>query len=656
MASEKVDAAEHADDAGTNPDPKDSTTPAPQAGSDQKPPAGRDSGTAAAAARHRTVMQRRHLRIGLLMSLALGAEIIGAVGLLGAGLLPWRWEQRLWGAGESMLVTVQVAVGLVVLALILAWWRRTARAAVQSRAVLLVPAAVVVLLTVVSLWQADLGSRGAGAVVAIVAACLVIAGTTTWLIGLRQLRVLFPFGLTDSRTRGYGNLPAVRRAERIGAPASALGGAALLAGTVLVVPGWLSTVDFQSGQPLSLTGDAAIANGSPAWTVELTAAHDGIPTMVRPTGNGLLIEERTGVRMVDPRSGITVWHWRDQAYLRVGSALTDGGDTVVLALDYRGSATDRDRVVALDTATGDVRWDRYDGDLVSEMGRATWSPPVGDWFVVPEQLQPASAEGPATVGLRAIGSDGTERWLVEEDDGCTFLGVTAEPTGGLVVSQQCVRQAEQGGTTVATCQVTGHDPASGEPRWRWPGPDEAEVADCGVHPTRDLVIVVSNQDEERIAVGLDAVSGETRWRLVADSTDDLSGLENAVQAGDVLLGTQIVAGADLAHAELIVRTVADGRVQQRIGLPEGQPIQVTGAGGDHAAVVLYRPDTGDLLLADVDRASGISTEILVGDTPADSTPRRVNVISGPEALTMDILVAIGLEPGPDDFRLQVHGW
>lgn len=589
------------------------------------------------------------------MSLALGGEIIGAVGLLGSGALPWQWEERLWGTGGGTPVTIQVAIALVVLALVAAWWRRGSGLALQSRVGLLVPAALVVLLAAAQLWQADLGSGRVGAVVAIVAACLVIAGSALWLVGSRQLRVLFPFGVADSRSRGYGNLQAVRRAERIGAPASALGGAALLAGTVLVVPGWLSTVDSVVGQPLTLPGEPAVATGDPAWTVELTAAHDGIPTAVWATGNGLLIDERSGIRAVDPRSGATHWHWRDDSYLRLGSALTDEGATVVLALDYAGSATDRDLVVALDTATGEVRWQRYDRELVEAMGRATWSPPVGDWFVVPEQLQPAGTGGAGTIGLVAVGGDGERRWQVAEEADCNFLGVTAEVAGALVVSQQCVRPSGDEVTTVASCQVTGHDPQSGQPRWSYPGPDET-VADCDVRPTRDLLIIASTQGETRTAVGLDPASGDTRWTLTADDDEDLAGLETPRQVGDLVLGTRLIGGVDLAQAELIVRGLADGQIQQRIPLPEGQPITIAAAGGDHAAVAMYRAASAELVMVDVDLASATTSEILVADTPADSTPRRVTMASGPSALTMDVLVAIGLEPGPEDFRLQVHGW
>jgi outer membrane protein assembly factor BamB len=672
VAREKVDDTEQSDEPGT----ADAAGPGTNQPSSRRSGTGgsarnsgtggsaRNSGTAATAARARTVMQRRHLRIGLAMSIAAGLEIAGAVGLVGGGLLPWEWQEPLWGRSGGGPITAQVATALVVLALAVAWWRRGERVPARCRVALLAPAAVLIVVSLAMLWTAELGSRGAGAAVTVLAALLVIAGAVTWLVGLRQLKVLFPFGLADARSRGYGNLATVRRGQRLGLPAGAVGGAALMAGTLLVAPGWLGTVDTDTAAgPLALTGEPPATTGAPAWSLEVDAVPDNFPSTVWATGGGLLVEEATGIRSVDPRTGQARWHWRDEAYRRISGVLTDSGTTVVLALRHVAATPGRDRVVALDAGTGQLRWERFDTDLVTAMGLASWAPAEGDWFVVPEQTEPAGAGGAGTVQLLALGADGETRWRAVQDNGCSFVAVTADASGSLVTTQQCVgdgadEQGQEGAGDGAGCRVSGLDPSSGQTRWSWPPADEP-ATECQVNAQADLVLVSFTREQEPAAVALAADTGEQRWSAADDDPDGLTGLRESVLAGDALVGTEVVdAGSGgLANGELVVRDAATGEIRARQLLPEGQPVEVVAAGAGHVAVTLYRPQSQQLVVVDalVDGAQ-VQGEAVVAATRPDAALVRVAMTSGPEALTLDALFALGQEPGPDDFLLQVHGW
>src|SRR5690606_16167571 len=279
--------------------------------------------TARQAAAARAALQRGHRRIAFARAVAFGAELAGAAGLVVAGLLPWAWTDRLWGRTDGLAVAVQTAIGVPVLAPIGARTLRTARWRTAARTLAQVAAAVATVLSVASVWQVAAGGRGGGGLVAGVAGLLVIAGSAGWLVGLRRLRKLFAFGVRYARTGGYGNLSAVRRAQVLGAPLGVLGAAAVGAGGVLVAPGLVSSEDAQTAEALTLTGPPPSIGSAPTWEIELPAGLGR--TTVRATPGGLAVDEQRGVRMVDPHSGETRWHWRDEAYTRVAVNLADSG-------------------------------------------------------------------------------------------------------------------------------------------------------------------------------------------------------------------------------------------------------------------------------------------------------------------------------------------
>ncbi|MPZ26988.1 MAG: PQQ-binding-like beta-propeller repeat protein [Micromonosporaceae bacterium] len=665
-------------------DPEAEAKTDPDAGSEAKPAAegggkrggkpsvkarGGDSGTTAAAAQARAVMQRRHRRIGFAMTAAVGVEVAGAAALVVAGLLPWEWGERLWGRTDTGALVLQVAIAVTVLTLVVGWLparagqsARADRLRPRSRTVALLPALVVVVGGVAMVWQAPDGGREAGPVVAAVAAVLVIAGAVGWLVELRRLRVLFPFGLQDARVGGFGNLAAVRRAMLVGGPAGAIGGIVVVAGTLLVVPGLVTTEDSQTAGGLALDGPPPAAGAEPAW--ELSVA-GGASATVQATAGGLVVEEQQGVRVVDPRDGTARWHWRDEAYQRIASVVTDHGDTLVLAMQYDGDEAGRDRVVALDTATGEVRWDRFDDSLVADMGLVAVAPADGDWFVVPEQGAPVSPEQPgAPLGLRAIGSDGETRWRSGQTAGCSLTSVNADAGATVVIGQECTGDGGEGDAAAGGCQVSGLDPATGTESWSWPasggtgsgdggnGSGDEPVSSCQTTPRPGMVFVTYQLGSDSAAVALDPATGSEVWS-VADG--DVTGLSNPVLVGDAVLGTQ--PSEDGSGAVLVVREAADGAVREEVPLPAGQPIEIMAAREGFAAVSHYRPESAEVVLLELDIAAAtVTAETVVATSPPDAAFQRVSLAVGPSTLAVDALLAAGPEPGPDDYTLLIHGF
>jgi outer membrane protein assembly factor BamB len=629
--------------------------------------AARDSGTAAAAAHARGVMQRRHRRLGFAMTTAMGVELAGAAGVVIGALLPWEWGEPLVGRTDTpQVIITQVLLGLSLLALLLAWVLRTDRFRVQARVAAAVLAIFGVAFAAALTWRAEYGSRGAGGLVATVGAVLVIAGLVTWLISLRRLRVLFPFGLADASRTGYGNLPAVRRAQLIGGPVGAVGGAAVVAGALLIFPTWVTTVDSETASSIALTGAAPAAGGPPAWQIELPAsAREERSSTVHATPAGPVVEELRGVRGIDARTGEERWHWRDEAYQRAASTVTDGGATVVLALTYDGDDAGRDRVVALDTATGELRWDRYDDELVAAMSTVVVAPDQGDWFVVPRQgTPPADAAQAAPVSLLLIGADdGRTRWEAAEAENCRFSNVVADDTGMVVTTQECT-VAEDGSSE---CRVAGLDPAAGTQAWIWPPADAEPAAGCQTSGTAELLFITHDAGEPSAdgsapptaTVALDPRTGAQVWLAGPDQEGGSRGFTNPAVVGDAVIGTEFADdGQGGGHGVMVIRNAADGTLRSEVDLPAGQPIDIAPAGDALAVVPIYVPATGAISLVEFDVAAGAvrSESPVSANPPETATIQWLAVAVGPESLTVDTLVATGDPAGTPTYVLRVAGW
>jgi outer membrane protein assembly factor BamB len=615
----------------------------------------READRAAVAAHARAVMQRRHLRIGLAMAAGIGAEVAGAAGLVAGSLQPWEWGERLWGQTDRPALAIQIGIALTLLGLVAAWllWR-SEKAPARLRVVVLPVAAAVGAVAAIKVWQADPGSRGPGGVVVTVAAVLVVAGALTWLIGLQRLRKLFPFGLADARAKGYGNLAAVRRARLVGGPAVAVGGAAVVAVVLVAAPGLVTTEDVQTAGPLALDGAPPAADGAPQWTMDVASSPDGRPAKVWATPGGLVVEELQGARGVDPRDGSVRWHWRDDAYTRVASVATDQGRTVVLGLQYNGDRAGRDRVVALDSATGEVQWERFDDELVTAMATTAAAPADGDWFVVPVvEEAPENPQDPS-YELHGVGPGGDRLWVVTEDEGCRFMDVDADSPGVVVSAQRCFDETQ----TNLSCFVRGLGPADGATRWTWPAEPAADpaqaVSECQATPTERVVLVSYTQQGEQRAVALDPATGEQVWSL---GDEDAVGLSNVVLVGDALVGMDQPAEGTAGPATLVIRDAATGEVREELELPAGQPIGTVVISDTVAGISHYLPDTAEVQLLQVDvPAATVGAPLLVGTAPEGASLRQVTVTVGPEAMTVDLLSATADPAGTETYQLVIHGW
>jgi outer membrane protein assembly factor BamB len=131
-----------------------------------------------------------------------------------------------------------------------------------------------------------------------------------------------------------------------------------------------------------------VADGSERWRASVPERRVLAPTALADV---VVVPDRTGVTALDPGSGEELWRHRlDGADVDAPVAAT--GETVVVATEL--GADGRDGVLALNAATGERRWARFDVD-------ARRAPTVaGDVVLVP-----------AARGVRALSlSDGADLW------------------------------------------------------------------------------------------------------------------------------------------------------------------------------------------------------------------------------------------------------
>jgi outer membrane protein assembly factor BamB len=648
-----------------------------------KSAAAKESATAKRAAEARAVMQRHHRRLAFARAAAVGVEVVGAAGLVAASLLPWEWTDRLWGrTDDNAWVAVQVALAAVVLALAVAWlWRSNDRVCTWARTIAVLASLVVAGIATALVWQADLGARAAGGIVAVAAAVLVIAGSTGWLLGLRRLRTLFAFGVGYARNRGYGNLRSVRRAQLVGLPIGAVGAAAIVAGTFLVAPGLVSTEQASTASPLDLTGAPPTGGGEPSWEMELAVA-DGQFATAHATPGGLLVDELHGIRGVDPRDGTVRWFWRDEAYRRAAVVVVDGGQTVVLALEYEGEQAGRDLLVALDTATGELRWDRFDDEAVASLANNGVAAEGGDWAAGPDSVlapDPEATDPNAVpqLGVRLVGTgDGQTLWRYAGTEGCQNASIVPGSPDVVLLVENCA-VPELG---LERCQVSGLDAADGAQLWTWPtdervDPEVAVATQCRATALEDQVFLnytVTATDPESDAtlpaeppaLSLDPATGAELWAAERDedsyATAGVDGLNSpAAVVGDQVLGIEWPSGQPgQGPAVLIMRDVGDGSRVGEVELPEGQPVGIKAVDDDTLMLSYYRPQSPDaqILLVEVDLAAGEVTGESVVTTGPESDFRSAGLTVGPETVVVDTIMVPGESASPDDIRLVVRGF
>lgn len=258
------------------------------------------------------------------------------------------------------------------------------------------------------------------------------------------------------------------------------------------------------------------------------AVRDGTVYATALTGTNETQEDRTGVvYAVDAGSGEQQWRYEDgHSNLR---APTVGPDAVYVG----GSAG-----VALDRATGDVRWEfgpsaeffgsptLADGTLHVEGGETlyalrpddgsvAWSAGLGDDGSDPV----AVGDGVAVVGtlgdrvLAVDAADGSDRWTVTADNWVNGTPVVVDGTVFAGSDDDRVYSVDAGDGTV---------------RWRY---DAGANVDRCVAVAGDTVLVATNGN------GLHAVdrgTGERRWQWTATEFGESPFLQAPVVVGDVV--------------------------------------------------------------------------------------------------------------------------
>src|SRR5690606_1615340 len=286
-----------------------------------------------------------------------------------------------------------------------------------------------------------------------------------------------------------------------------------------------------------------------------------------------------------------------------------------------------DKVVALDTGTGRVRWQRYDDELVAAMATLAVAGPEGDWYMVPAQAGDGGDAGAPRFELRAIAStDGEIRWRVSPEEFCSFLSVNGV-ADVVLVGQQCPHEE-----STMTCELRALEPATGQVRWTWP--QELTASDCQAFPDGEYVFTRYRADEEIRLAALTATTGQLAWELTGD---EATALDRPILVGEAVVALVSPAPGSSAGT-LLVHDATDGAQRHEVTLPDGQPIGVVAA--DQQAVVwLYLPETNTLTLVGVDPATGTVT----GQAPLGSSPEgthfyRVSAVAGPATLATHALV------------------
>lgn len=204
-------------------------------------------------------------------------------------------------------------------------------------------------------------------------------------------------------------------------------------------------------------------------------------------GTGYL-SGHAAVRAVDARTGDERWTFATDGVS--SAAAFDPGTVYVRGSGETGHGSIVRGLHAVDRASGEPRWYVDAGNEVA--------PTLAHEETVFAGRSGPAADDSATAALYAVGTDGTERWRLDED--VTTTQPLAVVDGTLVLD-------------VDGEQLRGLDPATGEERWRVDGVTGWAAVDGGVLAS----------DEDAVAV-LDVADGTERWRSDLSVDDDSDAL------------------------------------------------------------------------------------------------------------------------------------
>jgi outer membrane protein assembly factor BamB len=273
-------------------------------------------------------------------------------------------------------------------------------------------------------------------------------------------------------------------------------------------------------------------------------------------------QDRVTVR--DPGTGAELWHYQRSGTGQGRMAATENGRALLVGFVVR----DRDLVVALDSATGAVRWERW-----QPSGSTTFLLSSGVLTVFPDDRHPYGEQA-------RLDDPGTGRplWSADLGQWCHAPSAVGGAGAVTVTLTPCPDDTSRPGAGLLGARATG---PQGAVTWQVTVAKDQGAAEPAIAFSDDRAVGVHAGDGFDV---LDPASGtsllRTPDRPVAESGGDL-----VLAAGD----------------RVVVRDLADGTT--RTAQVDG-PVLAAGAADGHAYVVTDTPDGGELGLEELDLATG----------------------------------------------------
>jgi outer membrane protein assembly factor BamB len=291
------------------------------------------------------------------------------------------------------------------------------------------------------------------------------------------------------------------------------------------------------------------------------------------TGGLVALRTEPGRLVVrDPATGAERWHYARAGSASGGLAATEDGRTLLADFAVR----DRDFVVALDSASGTVRWQR-------------WQPAGTATFVLPTAVLTTIPDGVAAFGHQATAYDpatGRRLWSAGLGQWCHQVSGLAGAAGATVVLTPCRTDDRVAANSELGIRATG---SRGQLLW------QATIAH-GV-PVEPSSILLANQDAVAVhgPTGADVFDPAT-GRPILHTAD-----EQPLAAG----GAHLVLAA---HGRIVVRDGNTGALTQPQPaaslVPQGGEVRAADIRDGSAYVLVEQQDNRSMTLADIDLTSG----------------------------------------------------
>jgi outer membrane protein assembly factor BamB len=525
---------------------------------------------------------------------------LGVVGVPVALVLPWTWfadptDQRPDAATMAGLVLLGPVLSL--LRLLLGrldpgYWRIStvvAAAGSGTAAVLAVPAASQV--------DGFSGVAPGGPIAVLAASAGALGWVLVWIAGPDAPRVLDP-----------------RPDRRPGARALALG----LTFVLLLATGAVATiqwyaedrfVDHTTARALPPAGAAAPGGLDRERWRQITAA-----ISVHAAGRYLVVGQPAGVRVLDATTGRERWFYHRSDVRTQAVGLTGNGRTAVAVFEAGGAVL----AVGLDVATGHVKW-RQRHDITSKrLWRVDRLVTAGDVVVA----VPLGGVPGDVIALDSASGDVRWSWRPErEGSHCTIHDVATAGSGGsaratLALAMRCLRDG------VVRDTITGLSTVDGEQRWGWEpqyGTGLARGDDPSVAATGVGFLVGYGQFARTTVDGSRVPLRAPRAGVLLDiATGAVRASHEAPGRLTAVLGdTALYLGAETAVAVDVTNGAT--RWTKPLGaLAEGRPLAAAGLDGI-GYLLLRGPRTDGAVAGDSGPLRLISVDLRSGDIRLDRT-------------------------------------